>query len=97
MTKLVRDYVEIPEHASIDDMIAILQALRATLPEGSDAELRMRGDEVFGRHLAIAFLRPQTDEETACEARYAHVASRVVDLQAEIAAQALRRAAALAA
>jgi hypothetical protein len=30
----------------------------------------MRGDDVFGRHLAISFLRPLTAEEAAVEGRY---------------------------
>ena len=70
MTKLLREFVEVPDHASLDEMITLLTALRETLPAGSDAELRMRGDDVFGRHMAISYLRPQTAEEAACDARY---------------------------
>jgi hypothetical protein len=28
---------------------------------------------VFGRTLSISFMRPLTDEEAACEGRYAHL------------------------
>ena len=71
MSRLVKDFVEIADHMSLDRLIEKLTELRDSLPEGADAELKMRGDDVFGRHLCISFLRPQTAEETACEARYA--------------------------
>ena len=71
MSRLVKDFIEIPDHTSLDGLIERLTELRATLPEGSDAQIRIRGDDIFGRHLAVAFLRPQTAEETECEARYA--------------------------
>jgi hypothetical protein len=71
MSRLVKDYVEIGDFTSLDSLIERLVALRDSLPAGAEAEIRMRGDEVFGRHLSIAFLRPQTAEEAECEARYA--------------------------
>ena len=71
MSRLVKDYVEIGDFAALDTLIARLSELRESLPEGAEAEVRLRGDDVFGRHLSIAFLRPQTAEEAECEARYA--------------------------
>ena len=71
MSRLVKDYVEIADFTSLDVLIERLTALREALPEGAEAELRIRGDEVFGRHLSIAYLRQQTAEEAECEARYA--------------------------
>jgi hypothetical protein len=71
MSRLIKDYIEIGDHASLDDLIARLTALRASLPADSEAELKIRGDDVFGRHLCIGFLRPLTPEEAACEGRYA--------------------------
>jgi hypothetical protein len=71
MSRLVKDYIEIADFTSLDALIERLTALRDTLPEEAGAELRIRGDEVFGRHLAISYLRPQTAEEAQCEARYA--------------------------
>ena len=71
MTRLIKDYVEIGDHASLDDLIARLAALRDSLQPGAEAELRIRGDDVFGRHLCIGFLRSLTEEEAACEGRYA--------------------------
>ena len=70
MTRRVKDYVDIRDHVSLDALIGQLVELRDRLPEDSEAELRLRGDEVFGRRLSIAFLRPLTDEEAECEARY---------------------------
>lgn len=70
MTRRVKDYVDIGDHASLDDLIRKLVELRETLPSESEAELRVRGDEVFGRRLSISYFRPLTAEEEACEARY---------------------------
>lgn len=72
MSRLVKDFIEIADHMSLDGLIQRLTELRDSLPEGTDAELKMRGDDIFGRHLSIGILRPQTAEEAACEARYAH-------------------------
>ncbi len=71
MSRLIKDYVDIPDHTSLDVLIERLTELRDALPEGHESELRIRGDEVFGRHLSIAYFRPQTREEAECEARYA--------------------------
>jgi hypothetical protein len=70
MSRVVRDYVEIGDHASLDRLIAQLVELRGSLPAGAEAELRIRGDEAFGRHLCVSFMRPLTAEEAACEGRY---------------------------
>jgi hypothetical protein len=40
------------------------------LPKDADPELRMKGDDVFGRRLSISYFRQLTEEEAACEARY---------------------------
>jgi hypothetical protein len=82
MVRLVKDFIEINDHASLDTLIETLTALRASLPAGADAELRMRGDDVFGRHLSVSFFREQTAEEVAAEARYsdAYRASREQEL-----------------
>ena len=69
----VREYVEIADRSSLDAVIDSLVALRNKLPSDSDPILRMQGDDVFGRRLSVSFLRPQTQEEAACDARYATV------------------------
>jgi hypothetical protein len=67
---MIKDYVEIGDFSSLDDAIARLSAVRDSLPPEAEAEIRIRGDEVFGRHLCVAFLRPLNAEEAACEGRY---------------------------
>jgi hypothetical protein len=71
MSKQVKDFIEIKDHATLDELIARLIEVRDSLPGTAGAEVRMRGDDVFGRHLCVSFFRPQTAEEAECDARYA--------------------------
>jgi hypothetical protein len=71
MARLIKDYVEIGDHESLDNLIARLTEVRDNLQPDAQAEIKMRGDDIFGRHLCIGFLRPLTVEEAACEGRYA--------------------------
>jgi|KBSSwiStaDraftv2_1062776.scaffolds.fasta_scaffold206567_2 hypothetical protein len=71
MARFVRDYVEVANFSSLDQLIAELTSLRDSLPAEAEAEIRLRGDDIFGRTLAVSFLRVQTDDEAACDARYA--------------------------
>jgi len=75
MTNRVKDYVDIMDHVSLDGLIARLIEIRDTLPDDAEAELRLRGDEIFGRRLSIGYFRPLTAEEAECEARYSDVGS----------------------
>lgn len=70
MTRMVREFEEIKNVRSLDALIDKLTAVRAQLPNPAEAEVKMRGDDVFGRRLSIVYLRPQTREEAECEARY---------------------------
>ena len=70
MPRRVKDYIDISEYTSLDDLIRYLEAIRDSLPENHEAELRIRGDEVFGRRLTITYFRVQTPEEAELEARY---------------------------
>ena len=45
-------------------------AIRDNLPEEAEPELKLRGDDVFGRRLTISYLRELTQEEADCDARY---------------------------
>ncbi len=72
MGKLVKEFVEVKDYASLDQLIEKLIEVRDSLPGGSGAEVKMRGDDVFGRQLSISFYRPQTHEEAECDARYAN-------------------------
>jgi hypothetical protein len=66
----VKDFVDIADHVSLDELIQKLAELRDSLPQGCEAELRLRGDEVFGRRITISYFREQTDEEAEVEERY---------------------------
>ncbi len=72
MARFVKEFIDIAGHGSLDELIDRLIAVRDNLDPGSGAEVRMRGDDVFGRKLSISFHRPQTAEEAEYEARYAH-------------------------
>jgi hypothetical protein len=72
MSRMVKDFIEISDYASLDQLIEKLTEVRESLPEGADAELKLQGCDVFGRKLSIAYFRPQTEEEEACDARYAN-------------------------
>lgn len=71
MTRRVKDFIDISDHASLDKLIDRLVELRAALPDDCEAELRLRGDDVFGRRLSISYFRELTPEEAECEKRYA--------------------------
>ena len=84
MSRRVKEYVDIADHVSLDDLIAKLSELRDSLPDDSNAELRLRGDDVFGHRITICYFRDQTAEEAECEKRYA-------DAQKEAKARELER------
>ena len=70
MGRSVRDFVEISDYTSLDALINVLTAIRDSLPEDAEPELKLRGDDVFGRRLTITYLRELTQEEAECKARY---------------------------
>lgn len=74
MRRRVKDYVDVMDHVSIDQLIENLTAIRDALPDGADAQLRLRGDEIFGHRITISYFRAQTDEEAEIEQRYAEQA-----------------------
>lgn len=71
MKRRVKDFVDIADQVSIDELIAQLGEIRNSLPGNCEAELRLRGDEVFGHRITISYFRDQTDEEAEIEHRYA--------------------------
>lgn len=81
MSRRVKEFIEIGEHSSLDELIGRLVAVRDGLPHGSEAELRLRGDEVFGRRITISFFRDQTREEADCEKRYAEQTREAKELE----------------
>jgi hypothetical protein len=70
MRRRVRDFIEISDYTSLDRLIKTLTAIRDSLPKEAEPELRLKGDDIFGRRLSITYLRELTAEEAECEARY---------------------------
>ena len=75
MARRQRVLVEITDYMPLDRLISALAAIRDGLPRDSEPQLVLRGDDVFGRQLQIAYFRDLTEEEAASEARYAGRAS----------------------
>ena len=89
MSRRVKEFVDIADQLSLDELIEKLAELRAGLPKDCDAELRLRGDDIFGHRLTISYFRDQTAEEAECEKRYAEAekeakARELERLQAEL-------------
>ena len=74
MSRRVKEFVDVADHVSIDDLIQKLSEIRDGLPADADAELRLRGDDVFGHRLTISYFRAQSEEEAEVEKRYAEAA-----------------------
>ena len=70
MARRVKDFIEVSDYTSLDRLITTLQAIRDTLPHDSEPELKLRGDDVFGRRISICYMRELTDEEAELEGRY---------------------------
>lgn len=70
MPRRVKDFIDISEYTSLDDLIRYLEAIRDNLPDDHQAELKIRGDEIFGRRLTITYFREQTPEEAELESKY---------------------------
>jgi hypothetical protein len=66
----VKDFIDISEYTSLDDLIRYLETIRDNLPADHQAELKIRGDEVFGRRLTITYFREQTAEEAELDSKY---------------------------
>ena len=70
MPRRVKDYIDISEFTSLDTLIRYLETIRDNLPADCQAELKIRGDEFFGKRLTITYFRDMTPEEVELEARY---------------------------
>ena len=71
MSRRVKEFIDIGDFASLDELIEKLVAVRDNLPTFAEAEMRLKGDEIFGRKLTISYMRDQTAEEAAYDERYA--------------------------
>jgi hypothetical protein len=81
----VKDFIDISEFTSLDDLIRYLETIRDNMPDGHEAELRIRGDDVFGRRLTITYFREQTPEEVELESKY------IADEQGDASIDELKR------
>ncbi len=70
MPRRVKDFIDISEFTSLDDLIRYLETIRDNLPQDHQAELKIRGDDVFGRRLTISYFREQTPDEVELESKY---------------------------
>ena len=70
MPRRVKDFIDISEYTSLEDLIRYLETIRDNLPPEHQAELKIRGDDVFGRRLTISYFREQTPEEVELESKY---------------------------
>ena len=70
MRTRVKDFIDISDYTSLERLITTLVAIRDSLPETADPELKMRGDDVFGRRFSISYFRDLTPKEAELEARY---------------------------
>jgi len=66
----VKDFIDISEYTSLDALIRYLETIRDNLPPEHEAELKIRGDDVFGRRLTITYFREQTADEVELDAKY---------------------------
>ena len=72
MSRMVKEFAEIKDYTSLDQLIENLVKLRDSIPATAEAEVKMRGDDIFGRQLTVTYFRHQTAEEAQCDARYAN-------------------------
>ena len=70
MPRRVKDFIDISEYTSLDDLIRYLETIRDNLPPEHQAEMKIRGDEIFGRRLTITYFREQTPDEMELESKY---------------------------
>ena len=91
MSRKVKEFIEIKDHASLDALIERLMEVRDSLPEAAEAEVKMKGDDIFGRLLSISYFRPQTREEAECDARYSEAYRQSRERERNAASESPRR------
>ena len=91
MSRRVKEFVDVADQLSIDELIEKLSEIRDGLPQNADAELRLRGDDVFGHRITITYFRDQTPEEAEIEKRYAEAAREAKERELAAATGGARR------
>jgi hypothetical protein len=77
----VKDFIEISDYTSLETLIRYLETIRDNLPKDHEAELQIRGDDIFGRRLTITYFREQTPEEVELEEKYSAAEGAIDELQ----------------
>ena len=81
MPRRVKDFIEISDYTSLETLIRYLETIRDNLPKDHEAELQIRGDDIFGRRLTITYFREQTPEEVELEEKYSAADNAIHQLQ----------------
>ena len=81
MPRRVKDFIDISEYTSLEDLIRYLETIRDNLPAEHQAELKIRGDDVFGRRLTISYFREQTPEEVELDSKYAGGEEEIANIE----------------
>ena len=81
MPRRVKDVIDISEYTSLDDLIRYLETIRDNLPPDHQAEMNIRGDEVFGRRLTVTYFREQTPDEVELETKYGRGDASGMDIE----------------
>jgi hypothetical protein len=88
---MIREYVEIGSCASIEQLMSMLAEVKRSMPPGAGPEqVQLRGDDNFGRHILVTYMRPERPDELdllsragACAASWGDPQSSVVYLKAQ--------------
>ena len=61
---MVREYIEIGACDCVETLIRRLAEVKRAMPPGAGPEqVQLRGDDNFGRHILVTYLRPERSEE----------------------------------
>ena len=61
---MIREYIEIGACDCVDTLIRRLAEVKRAMPPGAGPEqVQLRGDDNFGRHILVTYLRPERSEE----------------------------------
>ncbi len=61
---MIREYVEIGGCGSIEQLMSRLAEVKRSMPPGAGPEqVQLRGDDNFGRHILVTYLRPERPDE----------------------------------
>lgn len=67
---MVREYIEIQPPHSLETLIERLAEVKRSIPTDARPEqVSLRGDDVFGRHILVTYLRPERPDELAAPIR----------------------------